>query len=313
MDNLQFIWSGESELPAGWALQPHVHDFFHLAYVQRGALIFHADGVPYPLSHGSLILLPPGVTHAIPGDSHNLCSQIEVMFRLTDPLLQGLLDTRTVRALHDAAHLEPLFSYIQLHYTSADPLRIQCTASFLQTILFSLLTGDQNSCEDFVGYVDPRGYSPLVQHILTQIEKEFNSKYDLSRLALSLGFNKNYLCTVFRRETGITISEYVNYRRIRAILITLQYNGYIQDVPMHALANEFGYGNASYFNRVFKKFTGMTPTEFMDALSAGTDSREPTPFQKYYTQHLDLKSFPIRESLAYMQGLKAAAEGQLPG
>ena len=98
MDNLQFIWSGESELPAGWALQPHVHDFFHLAYVQRGALIFHADGVPYPLSHGSLILLPPGVTHAIPGDSHNLCSQIEVMFRLTDPLLQGLLDTRTVRA-----------------------------------------------------------------------------------------------------------------------------------------------------------------------------------------------------------------------
>ena len=313
MDNLQFIWSGESELPAGWALQPHVHDFYHLAYVQRGTLIFLADGVPYPLSEGSLILLPPGVVHAIPGDSHNLCSQIEVMFRITDPHLQGIGDTRTVLTLHDATHLEPLFFYIQLHYTSADPLRIQCTVSFLQTILFSLLTGNQILGEDFVGYVDPSSYSPLVQRILTQIEKEFSSKYDLSRLALSLGFNKNYLCTVFRRETGITISEYVNYRRIREILIMLQYNGYIQDVPMHALANEFGYGNASYFNRVFKKYTGMTPTEFMDALSDSTDKQEPTPFQKHYTEHLDLKSFPIRESLAYMQGLKAAADGRLPG
>lgn len=114
-----------------------------------------------------------------------------------------------------------------------------------------------------------------------------------------------------RGESGITISEYVNYRKIRGILITLQYNGYNKDVPMHALADQFGFGNASYFNRVFKKYTAMTPTEFMDALSAGSDDHAPTPFQRYYTQYLDLKSYPIRESLAYMRGLKAALESGL--
>ena len=116
-------------------------------------------------------------------------------------------------------------------------------------------------------------------------KKDSDRKYDLSNLARTLGFNKNYLCTVFRRETGITISEYVNYHKIRKILITLQYNGYNKDFPLHEIADQYGYVNASYFNRVFKKYTGMTPTEFMNALSEGADS----PFQKYYTEYLTKK------------------------
>jgi YesN/AraC family two-component response regulator len=156
--------------------------------------------------------------------------------------------------------------------------------------------------------VDPVQYSPLVQRGLRQVEKDCDRKYDLSSLALSLGFNKNYLCTAFRRETGITISEYINYHRIRKMLISLQYNGYNKDVPIHDLAEQFGYPNPSYFNRVFKKYTGMTPTEFMTALSKDSDCPELSPFQKYYHEYLDLKSYPIKDSLRYMRGLRAAAE-----
>lgn len=52
MGKIHFIWSGEAELPAGWALQPHSHDHYHLAYVQRGWLIFGADSLDlkrYPI------------------------------------------------------------------------------------------------------------------------------------------------------------------------------------------------------------------------------------------------------------------------
>ena len=40
MEKLQLIWSGETELAVGWVLQPHTHDFFHLAYVHKGQLSF---------------------------------------------------------------------------------------------------------------------------------------------------------------------------------------------------------------------------------------------------------------------------------
>ena len=82
MEKLQLIWSGETELAVGWVLQPHTHDFFHLAYVHKGQLSFFADDQDYPLTEGSLILLPPGVIHAVPEDAHNLCTQYEVLFRI---------------------------------------------------------------------------------------------------------------------------------------------------------------------------------------------------------------------------------------
>jgi AraC-like DNA-binding protein len=133
-------------------------------------------------------------------------------------------------------------------------------------------------------------------------------KYDLVSLACALDFNKTYLCTVFRRETGITISEYFNYHRIRKILIFLQYVGYNKEVTIQELARQCGFMDPSYFNRVFKKYTGMTPIEFINALSKDSDGPEQSSFKKYYIEHLDLKRYSIQESLEYMRGLKAASE-----
>ncbi|MBO5665999.1 MAG: AraC family transcriptional regulator [Firmicutes bacterium] len=304
MGKIQFIRSGETELPAGWALQPHSHDFFHLAYVRSGNLVFQVDGLEYPLSAGSLILLPPGTIHGIPKDVHNLCIQYEVFFRLLDPELKLLLENQTVRVLHDAFYLETLFSHILTHYGSADSLRTSCAESFLCTILFSFLTDISSSKSRSGTYVDSSQYSPLVQSIIHHVEKDSNEKYVLSSLSDSLGFNKSYLCTVFRRETGITISEYINYHRLRRIMSILQYTNYNQDFAIQELVEQFGYVSTSYFDRVFKKYTGMTPTEFVNALSANTDGTEHPEFKKYYNDYLDLKRYPIRESLDYMLGMR---------
>ena len=308
MEKIQLIWSGETELPAGWKLQPHTHDFFHLAYVRSGSLVFHAAGTDYHLSEGSMILIPPFMVHGVPQDAHNLCLQYEIFFRILDPKVQYFVGNPTVQVLHDASHLKKLFAYICRNYSSTNLFQASSVSAFLSTILFSFQTDKQSLENSSDGYVDYSQYSDLVQTILRYVEKEYDAKYDLTSLARTLDFNKNYLCTVFRRETGITISEYFNYHRIRQILIFLQYTGYNKEVPIHALAQQCGYENPSYFNRVFKKYTGMTPTEFINALAKDADGAEQSEFKKYYIEHLDLKRYSIQESLEYMRGLKAAAE-----
>jgi len=311
MEKLQLIWSGETELPAGWELQPHTHDFFHLAYVKRGNLIFNADGVDYHLSEGSLILIPPFVVHGVPQDTHNLCIQYEVFFQIPNPELRHLFESQKAFVLHDSSHLESQFAYICTNYMSTDLLPAASVNSFLSAILFSFMADASDPDNSIEGYIDSSGYSPLVQSIICYVEKTYDVKYDLTSLACTLGFNKNYLCTVFRKETGITISEYFNYHRIRRILIFLQYTGYNKDIPIQELAHQCGFMDPSYFNRVFKKYTGMTPIEFINALSRGTDGEEQSAFQKYYIEHLDLKRYSIQESLEYMRGLKAASEGSV--
>ncbi|MCR5181627.1 MAG: AraC family transcriptional regulator [Clostridia bacterium] len=310
MSKFQFMWCGDAELPAGWALQPHVHDFCHLAYVRRGHLIFRVDEVDYPLSEGSMILIPPHMTHGIPQDTHSLCIQCEVLVDIQDPGLKELLETRKVLVLHNATHLESLFTYVRMHYKSADPFSLSCVDSFLHTILCSFLVHQPSSEESSGGYVDTSRYSPLVQQIISFVEAKTTEKYDLSSLALSFGLNKSYICTVFRRETGVTISDYINYNRVRKILIVLQYTQYNKDFSIQALADQYGYENPSYFNRVFKKLTGITPMEFKSNISNDSDSSEQTAFQKYYNEYLDLKRYPIRESLEYMRGLKDVLEAE---
>lgn len=308
MEKLQLIWSGETELPAGWKLQSHTHDFFHLAYIKRGNLIFNADGEDYHLSEGSMILIPPFVVHGIPQDTHNLCIQYEVFFQILNPELKHLFESQNVFVSYDASHLESQFSYIYMNYRSTELVKAASVNSFLCAILFSFMADKPSPETSVEGYVDSSGYSPLVQDIISYVEKTYDVKYDLVSLACALGFNKNYLCTVFRRETGITISEYFNYHRIRKILIFLQYVGYNKEVPIQELARQCGFMDPSYFNRVFKKYTGMTPIEFINALSKDSDGPEQSSFKKYYIEHLDLKRYSIQESLEYMRGLKAASE-----
>ncbi len=304
MSKFQFLWCGEAELPAGWALQPHVHDFFHLAYVRRGNLIFRADEADHPLSEGSMILIPPHMVHGIPQDTHSLCIQCEVLVRVLDPEMNALLDTGKALVLHNVSHLESLFTYVRMHYKSADSFSLSCIDALLSTILYSFLINDPGSEESFCGYVDISQYSPLVQRIISYVEAKTSEKYDLSGLALALGLNKSYICMAFRRETGVTISDYINYNRIRKILIVLQYTQYNKDFSIQALAEQYGYENPSYFNRVFKKLTGITPMEFKSNISIESDGPEQTAFQQYYNEYLDLNHYPIKESLEYMRGLK---------
>ena len=308
MEKLQLIWSGETELPAGWELQPHTHDFFHLAYVRSGNLVFRADGEDYNLSEGSLILVPPFMVHGVPQDTHNLCIQYEVFFRILDPELKCIFENQKAFVLHNSSHLENLFSYIYMTYSSSDLLRASSVSSFLLTILFSFLADQPSPENSSERYVDSSQYSPLVQSIIRYVENNYDEKYNLQSLASTLGYNKNYLCTVFRRETGTSISEYLNYHRIRKILIFLQYIGYNKEVPIHDLAHQCGFMNPSYFNRVFKKYTGMTPKEFIHIFFKYSDGQEQSAFKKYYIEHLDLKRYSIQESLEYMRGLKAASE-----
>lgn len=308
MEKLQLIWSGETELPAGWELQPHTHDFFHLAYVRSGNLVFRADGEDYNLSEGSLILVPPFMVHGVPQDTHNLCIQYEVFFRILDPELKCIFENQKAFVLHNSSHLENLFSYIYMTYSSSDLLRASSVSSFLLTILFSFLADQPSPENSSERYVDSSQYSPLVQSIIRYVENNYDEKYNLQSLASTLGYNKNYLCTFFRRETGTSISEYLNYHRIRKILIFLQYIGYNKEVPIHDLAHQCGFMNPSYFNRVFKKYTGMTPKEFIHIFFKDSDGQEQSAFKKYYIEHLDLKRYSIQESLEYMRGLKAASE-----
>lgn len=106
--------------------------------------------------------------------------------------------------------------------------------------------------------VGPRPYSFHIKKALDYIDSRYTDDISLDDISDYLGINKSYFCNIFKDETGFTFTEYLNKVRIsNAKKILLKKNISILDVALSV-----GFNNQNYFNIIFKKLTGQTPSEY---------------------------------------------------
>lgn len=105
-------------------------------------------------------------------------------------------------------------------------------------------------------------YSPIVKKTILIIDSDISAELSLSTLAKKQSISSGYLATVFKKETGKTVSEYIRGRRISHALYLLNTtNLQIQTIAMHC-----GIMDVQYFSKTFKKQMGKTPKEYRAAI-----------------------------------------------
>lgn len=105
-------------------------------------------------------------------------------------------------------------------------------------------------------------YSAVVKSAVLMIDSDISAEMSLRILAEKLGITSGYLATVFKRETGKTVSEYIRDRRIsHAVHLLRTTSLQIQTVAMHC-----GIMDVQYFSKLFKKQIGKTPKEYRDTI-----------------------------------------------
>jgi AraC family transcriptional activator of pobA len=98
-----------------------------------------------------------------------------------------------------------------------------------------------------------------VEHMKKYVQEHYREKVTKDDLGAYVRLSPNYAATLFREVTGQTISEYVHGVRIKTALHLL-----VDSRLTVAEISEFlGYGDVSYFHRVFKRLTGRNPSEWM--------------------------------------------------
>lgn len=99
---------------------------------------------------------------------------------------------------------------------------------------------------------------PIVQKTVAAIEADLSAELTLSVLAEKLSVTPGYLSSIFKKETGKTVTGFIRERRMKLAATLLQTTPLqIQTVALHC-----GMVDVQYFSKVFKKFTGKTPSQF---------------------------------------------------
>ena len=102
------------------------------------------------------------------------------------------------------------------------------------------------------------GYSKIIQKVITHIMTYYNQQITIDDLATMLFIHPSHLSRKFKKETNMTITAYLQKIRIEHAQYLLKN----KNMPIEEIAWLVGYGDSSYFTRVFKQQTGHTPSQY---------------------------------------------------
>jgi AraC-like DNA-binding protein len=101
-------------------------------------------------------------------------------------------------------------------------------------------------------------YQNISEKLIDMIHKNYDTDLTIEQCAAALHYNANYVSGVFRKETGMTFSEYVSTYRLGLAKKWLAETG----MTVKEIAEKLNYMNPQNFIRSFRKSEGMTPGQY---------------------------------------------------
>lgn len=99
---------------------------------------------------------------------------------------------------------------------------------------------------------------PVVDQIRDFLDKNYVREITRSDLAEIVYLNPDYISRLFKKEMGISISSYLLKKRVDTAKELLEDT----TMPINVISMYVGYNNFSYFTKVFRENTGMSPNEY---------------------------------------------------
>ena len=100
----------------------------------------------------------------------------------------------------------------------------------------------------------------LVLRIIDLINEHYNEEISLKTMSNTFNINSAYLGQLVKKECGMMFTDYLNNTRITVAKSFLLET----EMSSNEISTKVGYNNSNYFYRVFKKYTGLYPTEYRE-------------------------------------------------
>jgi len=117
--------------------------------------------------------------------------------------------------------------------------------------------------DNFLGYMlkfKGLKHTYTINEVIAYINDNYNQKLTLDSIANHVYFSKSYLSRIFKEEKGESLTSYINKVRIEKSKVLLA----DKSLSLVDISDMAGFEEQSYFTKVFKAVTGMSPGKFRE-------------------------------------------------
>ncbi|MBQ7564296.1 MAG: response regulator [Lachnospiraceae bacterium] len=107
------------------------------------------------------------------------------------------------------------------------------------------------------------GAKGTITDVVTYIDRHFSDELSLVFLSEHFHIESTYLSRLFKKETGENVMNYIAKKRIGRAESLIREG----ELPINEIAFLVGYNDYNYFNKVFKKLTGLSPRDYREQVS----------------------------------------------
>lgn len=239
----------------GWQV-PHSRTNNAIAVlITEGHAVFDTEQGRFELSRGDMLFMPAGLERSVwnsPKASHEM--YVAHFHHAGDG--EGLPILKTPRALV----AKPLnYDYARNRFAALVQYWLRNSAyrpALCHAALLELLALFAEASESVASQGAASG---LVYRLEDYMLHHYRETISVSELAAHVGKTPNYVSALYRRTTGRTLTDFLQQIRVAAacdLLATSQ-------MTIGEISNYLGFCEQSYFNKVFKKITGIVPSRYV--------------------------------------------------
>ena len=254
-------------------LRIHYHTNIEISLILKGTGIYKTNNAVYSIQAGDIFFYRPNEAHCITDiekDGMELLNlHVSPYYLYTN--FQNALNTNYIKILaanfpltsnkindtldeEQIQEIKNLILTIRKEFESKKSDYITCVCNYISAILilFSRSYKDARFSQK-----EKQNYQKLLQAI-KYIDAHYKENITLDELAKNVAYSRCYFSSIFKKCMGMSIWDYICIKRIEEALTLIK----TTDKNITDIAFECGFNNPVNFNKLFKKYTNVTPKFF---------------------------------------------------
>ena len=228
---------------------------YTIIYVLRGKGFCDIDDKRFELTEGSLVLYLPNERqkYGFLQDDNSVILWSHFSGTACDVFNEFVIKTPTILTISDRKQFESAFSKMLVAFYKKNEYSEMLCSSYMSVLISLIAQSGTDSPK-----MNLKFYNENIEKVLAEMLIHYNQPIDIKKYAKFCSVGEDHFIRIFKAYTGLPPYNYQLNLRINHAMELLENTS----MTISECAEEVGFSDAAYFSRIFKKFTGRTPSYY---------------------------------------------------